>query len=110
MATYNIGAKTGQMFAGPSRAKFEEKLPADVQFISQHADVIGAQEVAPFWYELMSKILVTWSSGSMIIDGLVTFVSPSWTVCMRPKDLHRFLGKPECSASGAGGFRLEYKL
>jgi hypothetical protein len=62
VATYNIGAKTGQMFAGPSRAKFEQKLTADVQFISQRADVIGLQELAPFWKNFIPETIGAWAA------------------------------------------------
>jgi len=93
VATYNVGAKTGQMFAGPSRAKFEQKLTADVQLISQHADVIGFQEVAPFWKTFIHSILFEWSAGSIPSDGLVAFVSPSCTVSSDAKAIYLYPGE-----------------
>jgi hypothetical protein len=78
------------MFAGPSRAKFEQKLAADVQLISRRADVIGFQEVAPFWHKFIREILVNWTSASLLTDGIDTFVSPSWTVASVPQAILLF--------------------
>ena len=88
VATYNIGAKMDTMFAGPRRAQFEQKLTQDLQGIGSQADVIGLQEVSPFWHNFISeRVLPNWTSASILADGIVTFVSPSWTMAGTPQSL-----------------------
>ena len=79
------------MFAGPRRVEFEQKLIEDLQLIGSKADIIGLQEVAPFWHNFISeRILGNWTSASIMIDGIVTFVSPSWTVVGSPQTRNVF--------------------
>jgi hypothetical protein len=94
VATYNVGAKMDTMFTGPRRAVFEAKLVADLQLIASRADVIGLQEVAPFWHNFISEnVLGNWTSASILADGIVTFVSPSWTLVGTPQSLDVFPGE-----------------
>jgi hypothetical protein len=86
VATYNIGAKMSTMFAGQRRLLFEQKLTEDLQLIGSKADIIGMQEVSPFWHNFISQsILGNWASASIIDHGIVTFVGSSWTVVGSPQ-------------------------
>ena len=94
VATYNIGAKTDTMFAGPRRREFEEKLDVDLRMVADHAEVICVQVCAPFWHNHISTtILPQHTSASVLSDGIVCFVSPGIVLADTPKSLDIFPGE-----------------
>ncbi len=62
VATYNIGARTDDMFSGQSRPQFIQELREAFKTLCSNADVICLQEVSPAWrWELTAIIPVEWN-------------------------------------------------
>ena len=76
VATYNMGAKTDSMFAGPARHIFERKLEGDIATLAEE-DVICFQECSPAWATAVEHLLPGHAKVSSDEHGVATFVRRS---------------------------------
>ncbi len=80
VATYDIGAKTNSMHAGPKRAGFLEALRDDIEVLRGEADVICLQECSPGWAAQVADTIPMARPVSLVDHGIVMFVLPGWDV------------------------------
>ena len=95
VVTYNIGAKTDLMFAGPKKQEFQQKLEHDLAYLAEH-DVIFLQECSDLWAQGAS-ILLPGHNRTSGEDGMVTLIrrgldhhEPFRSIRIFPDDLSKY--------------------
>ncbi len=81
VATYNIGARTDEMFSGPQKQpQFERKLREDLEKLCTKTCIICLQEVSPSWRNTIVGLVPAWQGAYDEGTTLLTLWSTArWT-------------------------------
>ena len=79
IATYNIGAKTDDHYRSNRMCShFSSKLEGDFEKLASRANVIGIQEIAPYWCNFVQGVLSPgWKHFYLESNCIATFYKDS---------------------------------